>query len=303
MDSPTSYSTSCFFVKDRVLKEMKSTPLTQGASTLILTVYLLHTLMTSPFVTVLLAVAAGVIAFGFLESFELAVAFTIVVGTMYSLLAQTKFSYETKFQKEGFTTDGEETIVARVNKIKKEQPSGVLASAYAEGFADATTDNSGNEVTATAASKATSAETKAAPASGSGHAGSEMPPPPPPAAATEVAKKATTGGSMAASDQRRGQASAASGFTGSSKKDMEFKLGVIPEEPKGGFHIDQGTTVMNALNALNPDQIKSMTDDTRKLIDTQKNLMSMLGTMKPMLQDGKQMMANFQEMFGNKGTM
>jgi hypothetical protein len=80
---------------------------------------------------------------------------------------------------------------------------------------------------------------------------------------------------------------------------MEFKLGVIPEDTKGGFHIDQGTTVMNALNALKPDQIKAMTEDTRKLIDTQKNLMSMLGTMKPMLQDGKEMMQNFQEMFGS----
>jgi hypothetical protein len=56
---------------------------------------------------------------------------------------------------------------------------------------------------------------------------------------------------------------------------------------------------MNALNALKPDQIKAMTEDTRKLIDTQKNLMSMLGTMKPMLQDGKEMMQNFQEMFGS----
>lgn len=80
---------------------------------------------------------------------------------------------------------------------------------------------------------------------------------------------------------------------------MEFKLGVIPDDSKGGYHIDQGTTVMNALNALKPDQIKAMTEDTRKLIETQKNLMSMLGTMKPMLQDGKQMMVNFQEMFGN----
>ena len=42
-----------------------------------------------------------------------------------------------------------------------------------------------------------------------------------------------------------------------------------------------------------------MTDDTRKLIETQKNLMGMLSTMKPMLQDGKQMMTNFQEMFGS----
>jgi hypothetical protein len=268
---------------------MKSTPLTQGASTLILVVYLIHTFLTSPLVTVLIAIAAGTIAYGYLDSYELAVAFCVVVGVLFNLLKQTKFSYETKFTKEGFsTTDTAQQIVRRVAEIKKEEPRGVLASSFAEGFADATTDGSGNEVTATSTAKTTSAETKAAPAKGNGNAGSDIPPPPAPEAAKQVAQQAATGG----------QASAASGFTGSSKKDMEFKLGVIPEDSKGGYHIDQGTTVMNALNALKPDQIKAMTEDTRKLIDTQKNLMSMLGTMKPMLQDGKQMMANFQEMFG-----
>ncbi len=268
---------------------MKSTPLTQGASTLILTVYLLHTLMTSPFVTVLIALAAGMIAYGFLDSYELAVAFTVVVGVGYGLLRQTRFSYETKFVKEGFsTTDTAKQIVTRVEEIKKE-PRGVLASSFAEGFADATTDASGNDVTSNTSSGTTSGETKAAPANTNGNAGSGVTPPTPPEAATKVKETAATGG----------QASAAQGFTGSSKKSMEFKLGVIPDDSAGGFHIDQGTTVMNALNSLNPEQIKAMTDDTRKLIETQKNLMSMLGTMKPMLQDGKQMMANFQEMFGN----
>ena len=268
---------------------MKSTPLTQGASTLILAVYLIHTFLTSPLVTLLISIAAGMIAYGYLDSYELAVAFSVVVGVLFNLLKQTKFSYETKFTKEGFsTTDTAVQIARRVEEIKKEEPRGVLASSYAEGFADATTDNSGNEVTATSTTT-TSAETKAAPAGGNGNAGSGMTPPAAPAAATQVTQQAATGG----------QASAASGFTGSSKKDMEFKLGVIPEDTKGGFHIDQGTTVMNALNALKPDQIKAMTEDTRKLIDTQKNLMSMLGTMKPMLQDGKEMMQNFQEMFGS----
>jgi hypothetical protein len=266
---------------------MKSTPLTQGASTLILAIYLIHTLLTSPLVTVLIAIAAGTIAYGYLDSYELAVAFCVVVGTLFNLLKQTRFSYETKFTKEGFsTTDTAKQIVTRVAHIKKEEPRGVLASAFAEGFADV----SGNVTTPSSSTHSTtSAETKAAPAGGNGNAGSDIPPPAAPPAAKEVAKTAATGG----------QASATSGFTGSSKKDMEFKLGVIPEDTKGGYHIDQGTTVMNALNALKPDQIKAMTEDTRKLIDTQKNLMSMLGTMKPMLQDGKQMMANFQEMFGS----
>jgi hypothetical protein len=268
---------------------MKSTPLTQGATTLILAVYLIHTLMTSPFVTLLIAAASGIIAFGFLESYELAAAFAIIAGVLYGLLAQTSFSYETKFVKEKFTTtDTAQQISTRVEEIKKE-PRGVLASSYAEGFADATTDNSGNEVTANTSSSTTSGETKAAPAGTAGGAGSGMTPPTPPEAATDVAKKATTGG----------QASTTSGFTGSNKKNQQFQLGVIPDDSAGGFHIDQGTTVMNALKALNPDQVKSMTEDTRKLIETQKNLMGMLTTMKPMLNDGKQMMQNFQEMFGN----
>lgn len=272
---------------------MKSTPLTQGASTLILTVYLLHTFVTSPLTTLLIAIAAGVIAYGYLESYELAVAFTVVVGVLFGLLKQTKFSYETKFTKEGFSTDGEAKIVHRVAQIKKEEPSGVLASGFAEGFADATTDNSGNEVTANSSKTATSAETKAAPAMANGGSGSGIDPNAVIKDVVGSAMKAAAAGAAGAPE------TTTSGFKGTDGKNMEFKLGVIPDDSKGGYHIDQGTTVISALNALKPDQIKAMTDDTRKLIETQKNLMSMLGTMKPMLQDGKQMMANFQEMFGN----
>ena len=76
-----------------------------------------------------------------------------------------------------------------------------------------------------------------------------------------------------------------------------FKLGQIPKDAKGGFHIDAGTTVMNAINSLKPDQIKAMTADTKQLIDTQKSLMGMLQTFQPMVQEGKQMMDTFQEMF------
>jgi hypothetical protein len=90
------------------------------------------------------------------------------------------------------------------------------------------------------------------------------------------------------------------GFKNEGDTDGLFKLGVLPKEDKGGFHIDQGTTVLNALNALQPDQVKKMSEDTQKLIDTQKSLMSMLGTMKPMLADGKQLVETFNQMFGSK---
>jgi len=76
-----------------------------------------------------------------------------------------------------------------------------------------------------------------------------------------------------------------------------FKLGEIPSDAAGGFHIDAGTTVVNALKSLNPDQITAMTKDTQQLIETQKSLMTMLKTFTPMVNEGKQMMDTFNTMF------
>jgi len=59
---------------------------------------------------------------------------------------------------------------------------------------------------------------------------------------------------------------------------------------------------MNALNALKPDQLKAMTTDTKQLIETQKSLMSMLQTIKPMMHEGRQMMDTFNDMFGQEGA-
>jgi hypothetical protein len=79
--------------------------------------------------------------------------------------------------------------------------------------------------------------------------------------------------------------------------DFLFKPGETPVERKGGYHIDAGTTILNALNGLNPNQIQSMTADTQKLMDTQKSLLSLLNTMKPMLADVKPLMETFGQMF------
>jgi hypothetical protein len=79
---------------------------------------------------------------------------------------------------------------------------------------------------------------------------------------------------------------------------VPFKLGEIPSQVKNGPHIDAGSTLIKAIQGLNPEQINAMTKDTQQLIETQKSLMGMLGTMKPMLNDGKQLMDTFQQMFG-----
>jgi hypothetical protein len=64
------------------------------------------------------------------------------------------------------------------------------------------------------------------------------------------------------------------------------------------FHLDAGTTFMNAYKSLKPDQIAAMTKDTQDLMTTQKQLMSTLQTLKPLIKDGKEMMDMFQGYFG-----
>jgi hypothetical protein len=71
------------------------------------------------------------------------------------------------------------------------------------------------------------------------------------------------------------------------------------EEDDANFHLDAGTTFMNAYKSLKPEQIASMTKDTQELMQTQRQLMSTLSTLKPLIQDGKQMMDMFQSYFGN----
>lgn len=71
------------------------------------------------------------------------------------------------------------------------------------------------------------------------------------------------------------------------------------EEDDADFHLDAGTTFMNAYKSLKPEQIAAMTKDTQELMQTQRQLMGTLSTLKPLIQDGKQMMDMFQSYFGN----
>lgn len=311
---------------------MKSTQLTQGVSLIILAIYVLYSLFALPFSGFLLSVAAGMISFGISENFESTVAIVLLVGVLFSLVMQTGYvkGAAAVMKKEGFTDgtgkivdrvqqlrtgkytegflDGAEKISHRVERIKKAttqgQPRGVYASAFVEGFADA----SGNDVPPAA----TSGESKPA-TPGTTGAGSGIPPAAPPSAASTMTMPAVvppvaqaSGSTLAATGSLASLpaapgANTTSGFrSGGSTPPGQFKLGEIPDEKDtGGFHIDQGTTVLNALNALKPDQVKKMSEDTQRLIDTQKSLMSLLGTMKPMLSDGRQMLDTFQQMFGN----
>ena len=272
---------------------MKTTPLTQGVSTLLLLVYILYGFFALPFSGFLLSLAVGLLSYGAFESTEMSVAFVILTGVIFSLISRAGAANALMkvATKEGFVTgntDGSEKIAKRVERIYKANvgPNGVYASAFVEGFADASGNSIDAQLEAVLADKPAeeSAQSKPASATAPSTAGSGITPPAPPPIAASVPKAETKAGGT-------------QGFRGA-PDDGQFKLGVLPEETKGGYHIDSGTTVVNALNALKPDQIKAMSADTQKLIETQKSLMSMLSSMKPMLQDGKQMMDTFQEMFG-----
>jgi hypothetical protein len=86
-----------------------------------------------------------------------------------------------------------------------------------------------------------------------------------------------------------------------------FTLGKKYKLPSEGddedYHLDAGTTFMNAYKSLKPDQIASMSKDTQELMQTQKQLMGTLATLKPLISDGKEMMEMFQGYFGNGKQM
>jgi hypothetical protein len=76
------------------------------------------------------------------------------------------------------------------------------------------------------------------------------------------------------------------------------KYNIPSEDDDDEYHLDAGTTFVNAYKALNPEQISAMTKDTQELIDTQKQLMNTLNSLKPIMTDGKQIMDTFQNYFG-----
>jgi hypothetical protein len=246
----------------------------------ILALYAIYGIFAIPFVYFMLSLAVGLIVYSTSDSIEYTVVAILLTGVLSVLISQAR-------RPEGFM-DGGAMISKRVASIRRPQakaPVGVYASGFVEGFSDL----SDNPVPTETKPKAPTATQATVPTAST-------------VATTVAAATAATSPSTSATTSSTSQPAAVtkSGFKDSNSPNTEglFKLGSIPQDTKGGFHIDQGTTVLNALNALQPDQVKKMSEDTQKLIDTQKSLMMMLGTMKPMLSDGKQLIDTFQTMFG-----
>ena len=278
-----------------------------------LALYSLYGLFGIGMTGLLFSFAIGLIFLSLDQPLELIVAAVILSGLVYKLMSERR-------RKEGFQGRplkgahdnvplgaGQDAIAITKKIAEITQPSGVLSSGFAESFADMNSteqpSNAGSQ-TAKPAGETTPAPSASTPAATTEPTVSPQMaaalPTSNTAAATTPDPKATE--KPAATQEPKPAATATpqtSGFSDKGTAGM-FKLGSIPADAVGGAHIDIGSTLMNALNSLKPDQVKAMTEDTRKLMETQKSLMGMLTTMKPMISDGKQLMETFTEMFGKQ---
>ena len=67
-------------------------------------------------------------------------------------------------------------------------------------------------------------------------------------------------------------------------------------------HLDAGSTVLDAFQKLNPQQVLQMRDDTKELMETQKQLVETLSSLGPQVQQGAELVKSFQGMFGGNLT-
>jgi hypothetical protein len=235
-------------------------------------IYFTYGIFRLPFVQYLVSMAVGAITYGICESYELAVVALLVMNLIFPMISGPSGPKGPSVQgfvsktKEGFMATNPSEISARVGHMKNTGIRGV-GSPMSEGFEDAASNDMSLSENKTPSENSEEVTATSKPAS---------------------AESTTANATATASESFKDN----SGL---------FKLGEIPTETKGGFHIDDGTTVMNALKALKPDQIDAMTKDTKQLIETQKSLMNMLQTFTPMVKEGKQMMETFGSMFNPAG--
>jgi hypothetical protein len=248
-----------------MLKSLSFTKETRVASLVFFSFYFIYGMFRLPFAQYLVCISIGAIVYGIFDSSEVAAIALLLAHFVVPMFLKGKEGFH-----EGFVAVNPTEVSQRVSKMKVNlygmEPRGV-GSPMTEGFEDAkAADHTLDE------NKKESVNSKPVTASST-------------PAETKEEKKDDKGGAVNAPENFQSQ----NGL---------FKLGQIPSDGKGGFHIDAGTTVMNALNALKPDQIAAMTKDTKQLIETQKSLMGLLQTFQPMMAEGKQMMETFQGMFG-----
>lgn len=81
-------------------------------------------------------------------------------------------------------------------------------------------------------------------------------------------------------------------------KSEESKEKKDPEPHSSDPHIDAGTTLLHAYRKLDPEQVVRMRDDTKELMETQKNLIETLASLGPQIKQGAELIDTFKTTFG-----
>jgi hypothetical protein len=255
---------------------MNTSMVTRIISIFLLVIFAFYSVTAVSMGAFLFASATGLIAYGLKGRIEIATAVVIIVGVVLHLV--TKYIEKRNLitvaqaaKKEGFTTESDNKIIGRIQKMSNgtKMIEGFRGHGLIEGFTSESTAKAGSakevENGAPSADKEEDEE--------------------------DVAGESTPAKPVEPKKDGFGDKASTAGL---------FKLGELPSEKKDGPHIDAGTTIMKALGSLKQDDIKRMTSDTQSLLETQKSLLGMLSTMKPMLSEGQQLLQTFGTMFGNK---
>ena len=273
---------------------MKFNELTYQISLVIIVITAIYTLVYSGLTGLLLCSSITLITAAFVNEFEIVTAITVIFALFY-----TAFLKRYLQKLEPFT---DKEILSRLNNMKQSYKpvkqnintdTGMLPGCYnpsVEGFADAG-GNEKKEGASSASSNASTADTSKNQVNT--------------AKADEIKDNiAKVEESKKAEQAKPGK----SGFQDVSADELKsatgglFKLGEMPSEHKDGPHLDAGKTIMQAMSSFDPKSISSMTDDTKKLLETQKSLMSMLNQMRPVLADGRELLSTFSGMFGGNAN-
>jgi len=284
------------------MKDLKFTKQTEQVAFVFFTLYFVYGLFYTPFTQYLVSLAIGGIVYGIVDSAEIAVISLLVANYLFTVVRTRDEGFQNNPPDDSVAKDDYDTATEEKAKKALEGLGGV-GSKMSEGFADAAdTDMTVSETKevkeelSVGKSKPASADEGAAVNPKDVEKMADM--------MKKMMETMNTGGVLESSKATKISEKVPPAHQPQEKETFQesqtsglFKLGQIPKDEKGGHHIDAGTTVMNAINSLKPDQIKAMTMDTKQLIETQKSLMGMLQTFQPMVSEGKQMMETFQEMF------
>lgn len=262
---------------------MKFNVYTCYVSWAILAVTVLYTLIYSGLTGVLFTGAVGLVVAAFMDSVELIVAITVVFALLYTIVFKRLLARIEPFQ------DTPQKVIQRIASVQKKErrnePTGVY-DASVEGFEDiqpqVPKEGAASDSSSASAQRANQVDPKQV---------SDVTSATPPASASASAADALSPEKQIEKEEFQ------------SATNELFKLGKMPSEHAEGPKLDVGQTVMKAMSSLDPNTISSMTTDTKKLLDTQKGLMSMLTQMRPVLADGKELLQTFTSMFGNGGPV